>query len=75
MVMDVELTNLDALAQAGGKGESEHLTIQLEDFRAVLPMHAYCYLPTREIWPAASINGALPKVLTKTGEEISASKW
>ena len=73
--MDVELNNLDALAAVSGKGESEHPTIRLQDFRAVLPVHQYVYLPTRESWLAASINGILPKVLTKTGEEISASKW
>ena len=42
--------------------------IALWDFRAYLPHHNYMYLPTRELWPAASINACVPpvKIGTKT---------
>ena len=42
--------------------------IALWDFRAYLPHHNYMYLPTRELWPAASVNACVPpvKIGTKT---------
>jgi hypothetical protein len=36
--------------------------VTLEDFYAYMPQHLYIYVPTRELWPAASLNGRLPKV-------------
>jgi hypothetical protein len=31
----------------------------LEDFYAYMPMHRYLHVPTRELWPAESVNGRL----------------
>jgi hypothetical protein len=36
--------------------------ISLEDFVAYLPMHTYIFLPTREPWPAASVDSQFPSV-------------
>jgi hypothetical protein len=36
--------------------------VNLTDFYAVMPMHGYIYCPTREMWPAASINARLPPI-------------
>jgi hypothetical protein len=36
--------------------------VTLVDFYAYMPQHRYIYVPTRELWPAASLNGRLPKV-------------
>src|SRR5204863_69988 len=48
--------------------------IQLEDFVAYLPKHNYVFLPTREPWPAASVNARIPPV--EYGNElIRASTW
>ncbi len=49
------------------------------DFHAYLPMHKYIYAPTREMWPAESVNGKLPRVAI-TGEdgkakEIKPAAW
>jgi hypothetical protein len=61
--------------------------IEITDFVAYLPQHYYVYLPTREPWPASSVNSQLPDVavldadgkpkLNKKGEPItiSASEW
>jgi hypothetical protein len=38
----------------------------VEDFYAYLPHHSYVYMPTRELWPASSVN-------TKVGE--GAAEW
>ncbi|MDP1649584.1 MAG: DUF5906 domain-containing protein [Rubrivivax sp.] len=41
--------------------------IGLDDFRAHMPSHQYLFIPTRELWPAASVNGRVrwPKVNDK----------
>jgi hypothetical protein len=34
--------------------------ISLDDFVAYLPKHEYVFVPTRELWPASSVDGSLP---------------
>jgi hypothetical protein len=34
----------------------------LNDFRSYLPQHKYLYIPTRELWPASSIDARIPSV-------------
>ena len=34
--------------------------VSLEDFYAYMPMHQYLFVPTRELWPAASVNARCP---------------
>ena len=36
--------------------------VSLDDFRAYMPAHSYIYTPTRELWPASSVNARLPPV-------------
>lgn len=56
--------------------EGEHATaaIGLEHFRAHMPSHQYLFEPTRELWPASSVNGRVtwPKV---RGKGVSPSGW
>jgi hypothetical protein len=62
--------------------------IKLEDFIAYLPWHVFMFIPTREAWPAVSVNARIdpialenpdgtPVVNSKTGEtvKIQASAW
>ena len=37
----------------------------LDDFYAFMPNHSYIFVPTREMWPASSVNSRLPKVPLK----------
>jgi hypothetical protein len=58
-----------------------------EDFYAYMPMHSYIYTPSREMWPAASVNSRIPPillldtngspVLDEKGKKkwIAANKW
>jgi hypothetical protein len=41
-----------------------------DDYYAYLPQHQYIYIPTREMWPRASIDGIVPKV-----GRLKASTW
>jgi Family of unknown function (DUF5906) len=61
-------------------GPTSTNAIRLEDFVAYMPMHNYVFKPTRELWPASSVNARLGKVrvgINEKGEpiEISASTW
>jgi hypothetical protein len=49
---------------------------RLEDFYAYMPTHSYLYVPTRELWPAASVNGRItPWPVTDANKEIKPSDW
>lgn len=54
--------------------------IILDDFYAVMPMHAYIYTRNCELWPAASINSRLPAVAVGVDRDgkplkIKAATW
>jgi phage/plasmid primase-like uncharacterized protein len=36
--------------------------VTLKDFFAYMPMHSYIFTPSREMWPASSINARIPPV-------------
>ena len=39
--------------------------VALDDFYAFMPNHSYIFVPTREMWPASSVDARLPKVPIK----------
>jgi hypothetical protein len=49
--------------------------VTLNDFHAYMPMHNYIFAPTRETWPASSINARLGSVLLDDEKKIPASTW
>ena len=67
--------------QTGAEG------VSLDDFHAYMPQHSYIYSPTRELWPASSVNSRIPPiplfdaeglpVLNKKDEqvELQANAW
>jgi hypothetical protein len=63
-----------ATPQSGAGG------VTLNDFYAYMPQHKFVYAPSRELWPAESVNGRLPRVLvgySKDGKAnyVSPSRW
>jgi uncharacterized protein DUF5906 len=46
----------DAATAAADEG------VSLDDFRALMTMHAYIFTPARDLWPAASVNARLGTV-------------
>ena len=36
--------------------------VSLDDFNAYMPMHNYIYMPTREAWPASSVDARIGRV-------------
>lgn len=50
-------------------------TARLTDFYAYMPTHTYFYKPTRELWPAASVNSRVPWPTDENGKPIAPNKW
>lgn len=61
--------------------------VSREDFFAYMPQHRFIFIPTRELWPASSVNARIPPIpleysdgspkFNEKGEQIilSASAW
>ena len=53
--------------------------VALEDFHAYMPMHAYIFTPSGELWPASSVNSRIPpqQVVNADGQPrtINANRW
>jgi hypothetical protein len=53
--------------------------VGLDDFYAYMPRHAYIYIPTREMWPATSVNARILPIpmLDSEGKQktITAATW
>jgi hypothetical protein len=45
--------------RSNGK-EAKTAGVSLNDFQAYMPMHAYIFEPTGELWPASSVNSRFP---------------
>jgi hypothetical protein len=50
----------------------EALTV--DDFRAYMPAHQYIFVPSRELWPASSVDARVPPIPT-SGKPMPASLW
>jgi hypothetical protein len=74
----VMAAELDRQPRTSGNGLSE---VGAEDFWAYMPSHSYLFVPSRQLWPAASVNARVGEIADgghdKNGKEtcISASKW
>jgi hypothetical protein len=69
----------DWLPKSEERGAS-HSGVTLDDFRAYMPQHSYIYIPSREPWPASSVNARIPPVVVGVDEDgepvaIKASTW
>jgi hypothetical protein len=78
-MMDNERTSIDNIIELSKVLEENGGELSLEDFYAYMPQHSYVYRPTREMWPAGSVNSRLPPVSIGVinGKEkfIPASTW
>jgi hypothetical protein len=82
-----DMSDFPLIRDAAEKPRVNRTDVRLDDFYAYMPMHNYIYVPTREPWPAASVNARLAPmpVLNGKGEQklddkgrpafIAASKW
>ena len=49
--------------------------IGLSDFVAYMPTHSYIFKPSREMWPAGSVNARIAPVKMADKKSLSASEW
>ena len=49
--------------------------VSLDDFHAYMPQHSYIFAPSRDLWPASSVNARVPPIIGPDGEPIPAAKW
>jgi Family of unknown function (DUF5906) len=49
--------------------------VSLQDFFAYMPQHSYIFAPTRELWPAASVNARIPPVPGPNDTPIPPTRW
>jgi hypothetical protein len=49
--------------------------IGLDDFRAYMPAHQYLFVPTRDLWPASSVDARLPWPLGPNNKPMRPSAW
>jgi hypothetical protein len=61
--MSPRVTKKVSQPSPGGKG------VNIDDFVSFMPTHSYMFMPTAELWPAASVNARLPPIpkLDKNG--------
>jgi len=58
------------------EARKEGPAITLQEFHAYMPMHNYIFVPSRELWPAASVNARVRQVRDgDTDEDIKANVW
>jgi hypothetical protein len=50
------------------------LAVSAEDFYAYMPAHQYIFVPTREMWPAASVNARIEPIKVN-GKKASVTEW
>jgi hypothetical protein len=66
----VALVAADAVSQVAAPE-----AVALEDFYGYLPAHQYVFVPTRELWPASSLNSRLPAIPGPDGKPVKPSEW
>jgi Family of unknown function (DUF5906)/Primase C terminal 2 (PriCT-2) len=49
--------------------------VTINHFRAYMPLHSYIFMPSREMWPASSIDARFPPIKIGGSKPMSASKW
>jgi len=49
--------------------------VKLEDFVAYMPTSNFIFKPTREMWPASSVNGRVPPVSVDQKKPVPAATW
>jgi hypothetical protein len=57
-----------------GVGGGEAAGVTIGDFYAYMPMHCYIFSPSREMWPASSVNARISRVPVDD-KKILASTW
>jgi hypothetical protein len=73
-VHDIPFDEVDrAITDARAAGADTELALQ--DFYAYMPAHSYLFIPTRELWPAGSVNGRIKPWPRDGKKKVRPSDW
>jgi hypothetical protein len=64
-----------AKPNGGGADEALPEGVSLDDFFSYLPSHSYIFAPTRQMWPASSVNARLPWIMGGDGKMVAPARW
>ena len=67
--------SLDERAEALAEVIPLHQSITLDDFRAHMPDHRYIFTPTRDLWPASSVDARIEWPEGPDGKVMRPSRW
>lgn len=67
LAVEVEILRTRELGRRANGGD---LPVTRDDFYAYMPTHSYLYIPTRDMWPATSVNARLPMT-----DDMKPSAW
>ena len=62
-------------AKANKNDATPQSACSLDDFVAYMPTHTYIFKPSRETWPASSVNARVPSIIGDNGKPMQASTW
>jgi hypothetical protein len=60
--------------EGNGCGKEQETAVSLNDFYAYMPMHAYIFVPSREIWPVSSVNARIRLPAGKASEWLDQNR-
>lgn len=61
-------------SRSTASAQSSSQVVSTDDFYAYMPMHQYIFVPTRELWPASSVNARIPPI-QNGNRTIQSSSW
>jgi Family of unknown function (DUF5906) len=67
--------NQDEAKKIAAEMLAEKQGVSLDDFHAFMPMHSFIFAPTREMWPATSVNARIPPIMDGEQKQITATQW
>lgn len=64
-----------SVANSSKRASAADVGVNLDDFAAYMPAHSYIFKPTREMWPATSVNSRVGGVDVGLAKPMQASTW
>ena len=78
-ILNDAMRELEAVDQAADKLGRLNIApdhpVSLDDFRAYMPTHQYIFMPSRDLWPASSVDSRVRWPPGKDGKPMKPSRW
>jgi Family of unknown function (DUF5906) len=75
MCVDAPLWEPSTAVGLVGDNRNDDDGVRLENFYSYVPMHQYIFVPTRELWPALSVDQTVPPVDVGMEKPMRPSAW